>query len=480
MALFLVIVTIVTWLHIPNANAFVSRCSIVPRRRCAVGLQNTEESNEHYFQNTNNNNNGPWISSLSRALDYKDAVEECLLPSISSSSERKANICFVFMSLYHAPKFAEILHTLQTELEGIQTVAMVGGGVIGNNKEINEETVPAISLLMGFLEHEKDMDINWYNELQQPPPPKESPEWNSDQLQGALIFGDPWSPINTILANLPKTSVAGGISVPNGVKPTVGLNGQPLPQGSAIVISLRRSLGLQVISSHGCRPMGPVCTITACEGNVITHLDDQPALDVLEGLQISTEERRQLSSGPAGSGILCGLAEASNNPEYLIRQLIGFAPHQRALVVGGELSEGQLFRFHVRDKEAALNDFELTQKRYQSELLFEERSCIPLAALQFSCVARGRSFFQKSNADVENTRDLLEISGVVNGTPAVAGAFCNGELGPLTLAGVGSVPNGQTFLHAFTMVAALICQVSSVSLQEKEAQLLSMDDNAWG
>ena len=169
---------------------------------------------------TSNDIDLSWHSSLSRELNAVTAVEECLGDLLSQMKDQSPPlVCFIFMSLHHAPRFRDIVNDVEKKLadacaDSVQTIAMVGGGVIGGNEEVDEASVPALSLLAGGCHDEKDLEITWYNELQKPPPRKGSLEWQG--LNGVLVLGDPWSPLENILEALNKVPVAGGISLPMG------------------------------------------------------------------------------------------------------------------------------------------------------------------------------------------------------------------------------------------------------------------------
>jgi small ligand-binding sensory domain FIST len=160
-------------------------------------------------------------------------------------------------------------------------------------------------------------------------------------------------------------------------------------------------------------------------------------------------------------------------------------PQKKALVVAGDFGVGDEVQFHVRDGTAALNDLDLMVQRMQTERLFVESSRseamatrsspIPVAAVQVSCVARGRSLFGRENADVDHIHRLLGSDG------AVAGFYANGEIGPVGIAGIAEFDGSTTFLHGFTLVAAILCDSGGVTLSSSKGTLVDdKGDDAWG
>jgi small ligand-binding sensory domain FIST len=62
------------------------------------------------------------------------------------------------------------------------------------------------------------------------------------------------------------------------------------------------------------------------------------------------------------------------------------------------------------------------------------------AALLFACNGRGRNLFAQPDHDAAAVARLLD-------SDAVAGCFCQGELGPV---------GGRTFVHGFTASIAIL------------------------
>ena len=193
--------------------------------------------------------------------------------------------------------------------------------------------------------------------------------------------------------------------------------------------------------------------------------------------------------------------------DFLIRQIMGFRPVSGSLVVAaGGLKEGMTFRFHVRAAESAREDMDLMIQRSKTERLFAGSSSLlkngpgapsasagkPLAAFQFSCVARGSSFFGVPNVDLKKVEELFEEEGE-SGSP-IAGFFANGEIGPVGIrtsemaakdAEHSNKPTSSTFLHGFTTVVAMLCDYSEASTsagtEELSASSIIVDnmEDAW-
>ena len=111
--------------------------------------------------------------------------------------------------------------------------------------------------------------------------------------------------------------------------------------------------------------------------------------------------------------------------DFLIRNVVGVDPEQKAVVVADFLRVGQTVQFHIRDQESA--SIELKQLLSQVEA-----PCA--AALLFTCNGRGTRLFEVESHDASALTNQF-------GNIPVTGLFAQGEIGPV---------GGKNFLHGFT------------------------------
>jgi small ligand-binding sensory domain FIST len=438
----------------------------------------------------------------------------------------------LFVGRFHGNKFPMLCQRLSQHWppnKNTCSLAVVGGGVVGAGQELDEAGNPCMSLLCGYDIQElsssttEKLELFSFNAMTKPPPSSESPYWKqlllpsssssssqkqqSSSMSSVFIMGDPWSPLNAVLEGIGQRAIVmGGISVPTGAGSTVAINGEPLPQGSLVGWRLPPSLQLQVMTAQGCRPVNAAARpaiITACQDNVVLELNGKPALEALEQVMkdaATEDEKRQISSG-----LVIGIAAPSStsgqqqdaDDDYLIRTIVGFVPSKGGIVISGggkQLGVGDLFRFFVRDKDTAKQDFELMVQRAQAAQLFHNsarpqqqeqqeklnKAQRPVAALQVSCVARGRYLFGGTpNVDIECYKKLLGDESV-----AVGGFYANGELGPVGLGGFeGSSSYSPSFMHAFTTVVGIISEVAVAEDGLDDAEMAGASDDvvdAWG
>jgi small ligand-binding sensory domain FIST len=411
-----------------------------------------------------------WQSHVSTHPHASSALDKIF----AECTEKSPDVAFLFVGQYHADDFPNLVQRAASLLpSSCHLLSVIGGGVVGERVELDEPSKPSISLLTGRVPQNAQVETFAFNTLTKPPPPKEDYNyWNklanvtacgtspSPSSASFFLLADPWSPVDTVIQNLEATKadnggavITGGISVPTGTGPTIGLGPQALPQGSVVGIRFGGSLGIQAIVAQGCRPLGPTFTVTNCEQNVILELDGRPAIQALQDvIQAASDEKEKQK---ISSGLVVGLNKEPDGTgtadDYLIRQIAGFVPSKGAFVVSGGVKKGDHIRFHFRDKQAAEEDLKLMVQRAQTEKIFHQSSARPLAALQVSCVGRGRYMFGYANVDLSHIQELAEGA-------SVAGFYANGEIGPVGLAGFSKSNTGGTFLHGFTTVVALLCE----------------------
>jgi len=467
-----------------------------------------------------------WQSSVSRQKYFDNAIEELIrnvelqLDDTTIKQQYQA-VAFLFVSQFHTYNFADIVHKVYEGLDQkVMLLSLIGAGVIGENEEFDEST-PVISMLWGVV----PPGAKAYSYFDGPkqsmaalfPPPSLA---SSGRQNSRIVFADPWFDVEeSILSNSGRNDIViGGISCPSAFadefRPTVAINGTALPQGSAVGISFTGSFGIQAIVAQGCRPVGPVFTITSAEGNTLREIDGVLALIQLERVASKASIHDILLMDR--NGLLCGISEKkknnSNNDgttsatttttssmnnkdppnDVMIRQIEGMQELQvNSTGLGGgaltlnvkALREGDQFQFYVRDGDAAQEDMEDKMRRAKVERLFEGQSAgMPVAAIQITCLSRSRSFFGSPNVNLKLIQQ--ELLGKIDDKVAipVGGFFAKGEIGP----SIPSVTGGTTTdIHTFTTVVGLLCDYSSATTSDEtlsggEPLIEIASEKEWG
>jgi small ligand-binding sensory domain FIST len=200
--------------------------------------------------------------------------------------------------------------------------------------------------------------------------------------------------------------------------------------------------------TQGCQPVAAQRTVTAAEGNVITRLDDQPALDVLlADLGISLDEPEAAMTRLRAT--LVGLtAEGSDaigrtgsfGADVVVRHIIGLDPGRRGIAIADRVEAGMRMAFCQRNVAAARGDLVRICAEIREELEPEELP-LPVAvalanadaqdgpsperriagAIYVSCAGRGGPHFGGASAELQIVRRAL-------GDVPLVGFFAGGEI----------------------------------------------------
>ena len=116
------------------------------------------------------------------------------------------------------------------------------------------------------------------------------------------------------------------------------LNGNVYSEG-LVGVALVGNIEFDVIVSQGSRPVGAPYVVTRAEGNVLYELAGRAALDVVreivEGL---SSKDKKLAEYSLSVGMVMNEQQTSfKRGDFLIRNLVGFDPDTKALMVGATL-----------------------------------------------------------------------------------------------------------------------------------------------
>ncbi|KAL3944111.1 MAG: hypothetical protein SGBAC_001795, partial [Bacillariaceae sp.] len=410
------------------------------------------------------NSESEWQSQISTHHEGAVALRK-VLEEVSNPESQ--DVAFLFVGQAHAADF-EVLVKVAAHHFGTNTqlISLVGAGVIGEQRELDVPNQACMSLMTGKLPKGGKVEVVNLS--------------NADLTDDGdyLLFVDPWSDIEPVLNELDASSsvLAGGISCPvSQDEGTIAYMDQVLATGSSVAVKFSGTVGLQTVVAQGCRQIGDnVLTITEVEkGQIITQLDGKPALEVLQEV---TNNANPDDHALIESGLLCGIASSDGEGDYLSRQIAGFVPGIGGIVVATpNIKKGDKFCFQVRDAKIAEQDLKWMVERAKTARMVDG-NCRPMAALQISCVARGRGLFGVPNMDITNVMEMLP-----DDKPVIGGFFANGEIGPVGISGgSASREEKESHLHGFTTVVAMIYE-NTIQSAEKDA-IGTKDEflDAWG
>jgi len=390
-------------------------------------------------------------TALSREPSLEAAVAELSASLRRSQGTASADLALVFCSTAYASDLQRLLPLLRQAIPAQHWLGCAGGGVVGTDAEGTPhelENQPAISVTLLTL---PGAQLQPFHLEAGPLPDLDGPsqqwiDWVGADPAGShsmLLFVDPGCPaINDLISGLdyayPSAIKVGGIAGQHNASHGSLLLGDRVLEG-AVGCLIGGPWRIDPVVAQGCRPIGPVFEIERAERNVVQRLSSAgsngPPVACLQAIleTLSPEERElvrhSLFLGVAKNSFqLPGGNEAGEEPAFLVRNLIGVDPRTGSVAVGERLRVGQQVQFQLRDAEASRQEQRQLLRRQQS------RQPQPLAALLFACLGRGQGLYGHADGDVRTCREQF---------PAVpvAGAFCNGEIGPV---------GGASHLHGYT------------------------------
>ena len=383
----------------------------------------------------------------------------------------------LYITDHYAKDAQDILDHLSAELPDITDWSgTVGVGIASNNVEYFDE--PALAVMLCELPHDQYRVFSGVSPL----PPASSGRFKAHT---ALVHADAGTPdvaelIDEMAQRTESGYVFGGLasSRTDTVQFALSGHGNVKGQGAAGgvfhgglsgVAFARDASGAMALMSRvtqGCQPVSASYEITACEGNVVTGLDGQPALDVmLADLKVSLEQPREALARVRNT--LVGLSRPEDrlgdaNPsglrhagqfgaDVMVRHLIGLDPARRGIAIADTPDVGMKLAFCERNAQAARADLIRICAEIREELEPEEMSLQVASALNapeaesaphaarriagaiyVSCSGRGGPHFGAPSAELQIVRRAL-------GDVPLVGFFAGGEIARYQLYGYTGV-----------------------------------------
>ena len=355
----------------------------------------------------------------------------------------RGNLGFVYIGAPLAEYASEILMLLKTRTGIIDWVGTVGGAILSSGVEYRDE--PALAIMLAALPAGSFQVFSGTARL---PALGAKTEDGADAAWAALVHADPGlADIEGLIRELSGKVEAGYLfgGLSSGDVP-------PLPQianqtftGGISGVAFASNVGIRTRVTQGCSPLASDHLITACEGNLITTLDDEPALDtLLTDLDVSAEIRTSrdgetlLDALPAArlrNGLFAGIASANVQrgfgfADYRVRNVVGIDPLNRLVAIAEQPEVGERLIFCTRDARAARRDLIRMTTELREEIESEGHTI--RGGIYVSCVARGEALF----GDAGHEMALIEAN---LGAFPLVGFYANGEIARDTLYGYTGV-----------------------------------------
>ncbi|MCM2253266.1 MAG: FIST C-terminal domain-containing protein [Ramlibacter sp.] len=361
----------------------------------------------------------------------------------------------LYITDHYVANARDILDYLGAELpEVTDWSGTVGVGIASSNVEYFDE--PALAVMLCELPSDQYRVFSGVA-------PLAVGEGMGFEPHTALVHADASTPdVSELIAEMAARTATGYLfgglasSRAGAVQFAVGGNGNIKGQGAAGGV-FRGGLsgvafgeGIALVSrvTQGCQPVAAQRVVTAAEGNLITELDGQPALDVLlRDAGISLDEPQVAM--PALRATLVGLTAAGADAvgrtgnfgaDVVVRHIIGLDPGRRGVAIADRVSAGMRMAFCRRDVQAARSDLVRICAEVREELEPEELP-LPIAAapgaaeaafatpgglpvagaIYVSCAGRGGPHFGGPSAELQIVRRAL-------GDVPLVGFFAGGEI----------------------------------------------------
>ena len=360
----------------------------------------------------------------------------------------------------------DILDHLSAELpEVTDWVGTVGVGIAANNVEYFDE--PAMSVMLC------DISSEHYRVFSGVAPLVHAGGAHAFMPHTALVHADAQTPdVPELIAELAQRTdsgyVFGGLASSRAdvVQFALRGDGNIAGQGKAggvfhgglSGVAFDADVALISRVTQGCVPIAPVHTVTACEGHLVTHLDGEPALDVLvRDLQIDLATPQPALAKVRAT--LVGLAQAKDasikrtgefDDAVLVRHIIGLDPGREAVAIAQAVEVGMQLTFCQRNAAAARADLmrigaEIREALEPEEMTAELAGALNTdtdnqphsarrmaGAIYVSCAGRGGPHFGSPSAELNIVRRAL-------GDVPLVGFFAGGEIAHQDLYGYTGV-----------------------------------------
>jgi len=384
-----------------------------------------------------------FASALTFETDVRKAAGEIGDAIQKQMADKPVDLAILFPSSHFSRTAHDLLDHVRDVLSPGVLVGCTGESVIGPDSEIEREaavavvaaSMPGVRLRPFALSPADIAEI------------AEAPE-KLLQLVGAgedtkvfVMLGDPFSAnveellrvFNTEYAGVPVIGgMASGAHSPG--ETALLLNDFAYRQG-AVCVAMAGPIQVDTIVSQGCRPIGPLLTVTGSDANVITRLDDKPALTQIQKLieELSEKDKMLLKNGLFVGRAIDSTKELFGRGDFLVRGVVDMDRRTGAIAIGDFVETGEAVQFHLRDADTAKEDLEMM---LTPQSLFGK----PSGGVLFSCNGRGTHLYGHADGDISAINAFFEDM-------PVAGFFCAGEIGPI---------GGKNFLHGHTASLALI------------------------
>jgi len=381
----------------------------------------------------------PFLQALATHPDWRLALA-MVQPQLQAQQQARApyapTLGWVYLTDHYAAQAEALLAELQRHWPGVSWVGAVGIGVCASGVEYFDE--PALTVMLGELPRAQFRVFSGAKPLA------------GFAAHVAQVHADPNTPdLADLIADMSDRTTSGYLfgGLASARNRTLHIADGVL-RGGLSGVAFGAEVALVSRVTQGCQPVGRLRTVTESDGNVITRLDDEGALDcLLADLNLAGREPREAL--PQIRQTLVGLSDPAERDDGApvahrgafgsdtrVRHLIGLDPGRRGIAIGDVAPEGLQIAFCQRDTEAARRDLVRICAEIREEVEPQEQplpatlpagasaeAAVPTiaGAVYVSCSGRGGPHFGAPSAELAIVRRAL-------GDVPLVGFFAAGEI----------------------------------------------------
>ncbi len=342
--------------------------------------------------------------------NWRDAARECLtqLGPISDDT----NFGFVYFTDSIASEARDILDYLRVNTGVYHWIGSVGMGVCATGREYYDR--PAMAVMLCSFE---PGSFQVFSGMRSPEDLERLPmHFEGVPANFAVVHADPRTVnldrlVDDLAGALESGFLTGGLSSSRSEYAQIA---DVVTKGGISGVMFSDQVVVSTRLTQGCSPIGPRHAITGIQQNVLVTLDGRAALDVFRE-DIGESMWREIDQ--LGGTLFAGLSvRASDDEDYLVRNLVGIDPTNKLVAIGDTAREGSKIMFCRRDDMSAAEDMKRMLESIQSGLFRR-----PRGAVYYSCIGRGANLFGERSEELAMIRDSL-------GDVPLVGFFGNGEI----------------------------------------------------
>jgi small ligand-binding sensory domain FIST len=364
----------------------------------------------------------------------ESAVLEASLEAVGRSGADRADLALVFVTGDARPRAHELLHVVRRVTGARAVLGCSGAGILTERREVEDGPAIAVLVVRGerlvvtpFLFERQGERPDLGGELAQRIGPTVA-EGGCVLVLPDAIGCNPAALLVPLYETLGFVPVLGAVAAGAPMFVLHNTEGAEGALAGAALSGLAPVIGV----AQGCTPIGEPYVITRAQENVIEHIGNRPALEMLgEAIRALPSAQERIRR----AGVFAGLAmDPAKSPlargDFLVRNLVGADQGSGALAVAERVRVGQTVQFQIRDAEASREDLGAMLDEVAARLGGRR----PAFGCYFNCAGRGRGLFGVPDHDVTLIRERL-------GEFPLIGFFGNGEFAPI---------GRQNFFHNYT------------------------------